>query len=873
MPIARLFRFLTLALLAWLPQSAWAAVPMASAGIEYGLALKADGSVTAWGRNDEGQLGDGQGAYSAAPKKVAGIGPVAAMAAGVGFTVALDRAGGLWAWGLNGSGELADGTTQSRYIPRRITNIGGTVTAVAAGNGHALALTSDGRVWAWGATLGGSGTISLAPQIVAGLPTIRAIEAGAFHALARAADGSVWAWGSNDYGQLGNGTKASSSAPMKVSGLSGITMISTGYYHNLAIDGSGQVWSWGNNVYGTIGIGTLSPRQVTTPVALGGLPKITSVSAGNVSSAAIDADGGVWMWGAQAYGMNVYGPRAVTELTGLGIVEIRSGWYHLIARDRSGKVWGWGRNESGYIGNGDTAYQKTAVAALGVSGAVALAAQMHSLALDADGTLWAWGMSGNGELGDGTPAIANLPVKTLGLSNIFAVAAGGYHSLALGNDGRAWAWGANHNGQLGDETTVPRRTPAAISSLSDIVGIAAGTNHSLALDWYGQVWSWGLVNDGQLGRSGNPWLPGLVAGLPEIVAIAAGYAHSLALGADGSVWAWGANESGQLGDGSRTTRLTPVRVANLGAIVAIDGGSAHSLALDAYGAAWAWGGNTFGQLGNGTATDRATPAKVAGLPGIKAIAAGGGHNAALASDGRLWTWGSNREGQLGRAATAGGTAQPAMLDDLQDIATISAGDSHTLALRGDGTAWAAGRNFSGALGDGTLAQRDRLTLALDSGGDAALDLDPAAANQIPTGKLPPLLARASRIGDLTALSLSVALDGRVLSSSGSVSGQGFSAACAPCEVYVAAIYNGALLLANESRNWMTPLPEQISNNALPAFLRGVQISTQARLTVDILQQVDVSGLPGASILIGYGSSAQEMLAAGRYYPVFTVPER
>jgi len=848
--------------------------PKIAAGIEYSFAIQSDASVLAWGTNDSGQLGNGQGAYSVSPVKVSGIGPLAAMAAGVQFSVALDQAGGIWTWGQNASYELADSTTRPRYVPRKIEGVQGTPTAVAAGNGFALALNDAGQVWAWGSVLGTSGQASLAPKMVAGLQDIRAIEAGALHALARDGNGQVWAWGTNNYGQIGNGTKTNSSVPVQITALSGITSISAGTYHNLALDSSGRVWAWGNNVFGTIGNGSLDERQVTTPVALGGLPKITRVFAGGDSSTAIDVDGGVWMWGTQAYGVNTLGVvRRVDELSAMGVVEVRDGWYFALARDGAGRVWAWGRNEHGYLGNGDTVYHKTAVQVPGLSGASSLSAQLHSLALTADGSLWAWGENGYGELGDGTAAIFNLPVSTSGLTSIDAIAAGGFHVLAKSSDGRVWGWGANNNYQLGDQGTVPRSTPAPIEGLANVVSVAAGTNHSLALDQSGQVWSWGALERGQLGQTGNRGRPSLVSGLPAVNAIAAGAVHSLAVGVDRTVWAWGANDSGQLGNGSRTDGSAPLQVANLSGIVSVAGGSDFSLALDSSGAVWAWGSNTFGQLGDGTAVDRLTPVKVTGLASATAIAAGGGHGAAVTSDGRLWTWGTNREGQLGRAAAPSGSSTAVALTDLQDIASVAAGWNHTVAQRTDGTVWSTGRNFSGALGEGTLAQRDSLTLVLNASGDGALDLDPGAANTVPASKLPPLLARASRVGDLSALSLTANLKPSLIGSSGFASSQGFAASgCGPCEVFVAALLgDGSLYLLDEQRNWAPPSAQQIASGTIAAFMRNAQLSSAAALELDILTNTNLTGLPATQILVGYGTNAQEMLAAGRYRSIFSVP--
>lgn len=179
-----------------------------AAGGNHSLALDGNGTLYAWGANDAGQLGDGTQQQRSTPGAVQGLPPIATMAGGAGFTVAVDRNGQLWSWGANESGQLGDGTitphSQSIAIPRAIG-----VKAVAAGRAHALALRYDGSVWAWGAgelgQLGQGDTQQrLVPQQVQGLPKILAIACGDGFSMAQGADGVLYAWGDNRYMQLGS---------------------------------------------------------------------------------------------------------------------------------------------------------------------------------------------------------------------------------------------------------------------------------------------------------------------------------------------------------------------------------------------------------------------------------------------------------------------------------------------------------------------------------------------------------------------------------------------------------------------------------------------------------------------------------------------
>jgi alpha-tubulin suppressor-like RCC1 family protein len=78
------------------------------------------------------------------------------------------------------------------------------------------------------------------------------IDSSNNHSLAVMSDGSLWAWGSNDYGQLGDGTKSLKSSPVKI--MDNVLSVSAGYNYSLAIKTDGSLWAWGNNMYGQLGL-------------------------------------------------------------------------------------------------------------------------------------------------------------------------------------------------------------------------------------------------------------------------------------------------------------------------------------------------------------------------------------------------------------------------------------------------------------------------------------------------------------------------------------------------------------------------------------------------------------------------------------------
>jgi alpha-tubulin suppressor-like RCC1 family protein len=557
----------------------------------HSLALRRDGTVWSWGPNYQAQLGDGTITNERpTPAPVIGLQDIVAIAAGAEHSLALRRDGTIWAWGRNEEGQLGEATRTVRTTPVAVPGLVG-VVAIAAGERHSLALLADGTVRAWGNNDNGQvgdgsdERLRLGPREVMGLGEVAAIAAGTHHSVALRRDGTAWAWGSNFLGQLGDGTLVDRRVPVPVQQLGAAQAIGAGGTLALLRDGSLQ--SWGDNHLGQLGIGVLRLSATPVPVVgtggTGTLGDLVAIEAGGDSGLAVRQDGVALGWGIVVPGQGYPdGDREQPIPQPLplppGVVSLSTGYGHTLALLRDGRVLAWGRNEAGQLGDGTVTPRRTPVEVPGLGDVVEVrAGVLCSFALLRDGTVRAWGWNSDGRLGIGQASPPQTrPIPVPDLQDVATLSIGQGNHLALLRDGTVLAWDWRGSAR-----------PMAEPRLRDVRALAAGGGHNLALLADGTVWGWGNNSYGALGNpeGTDTRSPVPVPGLHDVVALAARSNHCVALLADGTLRAWGWNNRGQLGDGTRTTRWSPVPVRDPGGagilrdVIAIDALAQQTLAL------------------------------------------------------------------------------------------------------------------------------------------------------------------------------------------------------------------------------------------------------------------------------------------------------
>ena len=504
-----------------------------SAGAFHTIALRADGTVAAWGSDLDGQLGNGNlFGNQSTPKVVVnsfGIGTltnVVAIASGSSFSLGLRGDGSVVAWGVNRSGELGDGSNSGRQSPvvvQRAGNLTG-IAAISAGGTNSMAILVVGPETN---ALGGIGVVN--PAVIHGLDPATdttgtvAMSIGNGSKFALLADGTIRAFGVNAQGQLGIGTTIAATTPTLVKGVGGVGVLTNvvamaaGQAHTLALRADGTVVAWGNNSVGMLGNGgaggfSTVPVQVVGPGGVGVLTDIVAVSAGFMHSMALKSDGTLWVWGNNAFGQLGSGlvgalqtsPVLVTVTGGSAlnrIVSMAAGHTHSVALRSDGVVFAWGDDSSEQIGNGVGSPEvctgapcvSRPLAVANTTGMISISARgQHNLALRNDGSVASWGADDKGQLGDSAALASQASLVNVAgvggaglLSGVNAIEAGFNHSVALGN-GLVFSWGDNSQAQLGDGSSINRATPVQmISNISTLffspAYIAAGTRASFVL--------------------------------------------------------------------------------------------------------------------------------------------------------------------------------------------------------------------------------------------------------------------------------------------------------------------------------------------------------------------------------------------------------
>jgi alpha-tubulin suppressor-like RCC1 family protein len=725
-----------------------------SSGGFHTAAVKTDGTLWTWGYGGNGRLGTND--------IITRSTPVTTFAGGTnwkqvschsglsgGHMAAVKTDGTLWMWGFNGDGQLGNFAITDRSTPVTTFAGGTTWKQVSSGDRYTAAVKTDGTLWTWG--LGGSGQLGTNATVSRSTPvttfvggtTWKQVSAAGTSTAAVKTDGTLWTWGTGTSGQLGvNDTSQKNSPVTTFVGGTDWKQVTCGGYHTVAIKTDGTLWSWGASNSGQLGRVALNVQYPVTTFA-GGTnwadtattdpAELYTLSAGNFYTAAIKTDGTLWTWGNNANGqlgnftITTRSTPVTTFAGGTTWKQVSSGNSHTAAVKTDGTLWTWGNNINGRLGVNDVTNRSTPVTTFagGTDWKQVSSGTSHTAAIKTDGTLWTWGSGGNGQLGRPT-TFAVVPVATFaGGTNwadtattdpaeLYTLSAGYRYTAAVKTDGTLWTWGNNTSAQLGNNAATDRSTPVTtFAGGTTWKQVSSGQSHTAAIKTDGTLWAWGLGTSGQLGTNDttqrNSPVTTFVGGTTW-KQVSGGFRNTAAIKTDGTLWTWGYNILGQLG---RPTTFAAVPVTTFAGgtnwadtattdpaeLYTLSAGNLHTAAIKTDGTLWTWGNNTFGQLGNNAATDRSTAVTTfVGGTTWKQVSSGNSHTAAVKTDGTLWTWGNNTNGRLGVNDTSQKNSPVTTFAGGTDWKQVSSGTSHTAAIKTDGTLWSWGLGGNGQLG-------------------------------------------------------------------------------------------------------------------------------------------------------------------------------
>jgi alpha-tubulin suppressor-like RCC1 family protein len=418
-----------------------------------------------------------------------------------------------------------------------------------------------------------------------------------------------YGFGNNYKGQLGTSKmEGLSSFPAKIEyNGSPLVQVKACTQHTLILNSFGHVFSVGYNIDGRLGIGSTVSQKTPQPIQYSGL-SISKISCWD-HSLFLDSNGTAFASGSNSFGKSGIGNKGSSTFP-LAIVfnqkisEIAAGLSHSLFLTISGAVYSVGSNGAGQLGNPNVTSLTINIVPIQWNLGWGLiknitSGETHSIVLAASGRVYLFGSNGFGQLGDGTSTSRNFPAELNLNETIIEMSGGVSHTLLLNSKNEIYSFGKNAFGELCDGTLNPLLTPRKILSNQSFIGVAAGYDMSLLLTNKSEVFTCGKNDQGQLGDLSlvDSKSPVKVFHVNQkYKQVSSSKQHSIILSESGFGFSFGSNQVSQLG----VVTIDPT-IPNLseftGSTSKISAGNLFSIILSKNNSAYTFGDNSFGNLG------------------------------------------------------------------------------------------------------------------------------------------------------------------------------------------------------------------------------------------------------------------------------------
>ena len=651
------------------------------AGDEVSFAINSKGEVYAWGKNYSSRAqrlntkenvidvtskyiltGDGEVWDIAGENKLVIVGKISEIDEGTAHTVLLAENGLAYAVGDNTYGQLGNGNNVSSIdaavaIRKNESDLFTGIKQIKAGDKTTVIVSNEGKVYACGMNdcyeLGTDDKDILdinIPRQIENFDDNILVAIGTNHVTAVKSNGTVYDWGNGINGELGNRKNKASVEPVVV----GDFIVRTTKNHvsmkvgqTETIEGKVEYFNLFTN-----DIKEINYSSKDSSVA----DVITNVNSDGIYEAQITAN---------AIGTTTL-IASQTGSSNIGVIQVE------VLQEEAG--------QTGIVIEPNV-----------------VTTGSHTVSLRADGKVFTWGSNAFGQLGNGTtndsdePVEVNFPEGTI----ITQVAAGEEYSVALDSEGNVWTWGRNNYFQIG-HTGGDQYTPYKVGGLPKVIKIAAGNYTTMVITENKELYGWGFNGYGNIGIGSytNKVTASKVVGFEDVIDVSVGKNHTMTLTSDGNVYATGSNLYGQLGNGNeeifKVNEFTKVNLPDV--ITTIDCGELSNAVITVNGNVYTWGQNAYGQLGLGDKETQFNPTLVSGLNNIREIEIGKTNAIVRDGNGKMYITGSNIYGQLGKGTKGSSTnvTNFEMLTKIDNGLRLATGDTYVVVLKEDGFVWAWG---------------------------------------------------------------------------------------------------------------------------------------------------------------------------------------
>ncbi|MEE2836370.1 MAG: hypothetical protein VYB65_10160 [Myxococcota bacterium] len=593
-----------------------------SLGTHSACYINADEHVYCWGRNQYGQLGNGNRDDVGRPARVPGLEAVVALDVEQYNSCAVTRSGAVWCWGSASSWRFGTNQVSGNQVnPVQVTGVE-TAVDVDVGSTSACARLADGTMACWGSNWTGQAGLAysspLAPTVIPEVPQVRAVELESSTGCAIWGDTrQVSCWGWNNYGQAGDpSTRRIDQGLRPVEGVVGAAGLAVGPLHACAWHLDGRRTCWGLNNFGQLGVGRAATLPIRRPQTVEDLEQIIRLTAGDGHICALDQAGVARCWGTNGYGQLGDGttqtasrPQAVTQLE--QVAQISAGEGFTCAVNTAGEAYCWGYNRNGQLGIASNVDQLEPQRLDLPPMQVIRGGNAYACGLDRSGGVHCWGYGSEGTLGQGNRNSSNRPRAVASLPAVQDLELGFRHVCAVTGSGNLFCWGRNNEGQTSFDRSTQRVTSPHQVMIPSVLSVAVGRQHTCALTVSEGMWCWGYNAQGQLGDNSTrtraePRRMGALVNISSIAAWRFGYGTCATNDRqDGSqgLYCWGHGTWGQIGDGRWDQRRLPQAVdvgASIGdRVQQVVGNERQICALGLNGRVACWGDTTLGRTGHG----------------------------------------------------------------------------------------------------------------------------------------------------------------------------------------------------------------------------------------------------------------------------------